>query len=228
VAAVLLPLSGDVNARYLAHAQPRKLAALEGQFETERAAPLRLGGIPDETARQTRYALELPYGLSLLAFHDPNAEVKGLSAWPEDEWPPVAVVHVAFQIMVACGTATAALSMVALGLAWRERRRRGSWSLPDREGFLRAVVLASPLGFVAIEAGWTVTEVGRQPFIIQDVMRTAAAVTPVPHLAVPFVTFSLVYLGLAFVVVFLLLRQFRQSPNVVSDERGGGGEGRAA
>jgi cytochrome bd ubiquinol oxidase subunit I len=219
--ALLQPLSGDLNARHLAHYQPRKLAAIEGQFKTERGAPLRIGGLPNEQTRETPYALEIPYGLSILAFHDPWAEVKGLEEWPPTDHPPVAVVHIAFQIMVGCGMAMAAVSLIALWLAWRIRRRLGQWSLPDQTWFLRMLVLAAPLGFIAIEAGWTVTEVGRQPFIIAGIMRTAEAVTPVPYLTIPLVTFMLVYLFLAFVVVFLLLRQFRQSPRIVRDRTNG-------
>jgi cytochrome bd ubiquinol oxidase subunit I len=219
ISAILQPLSGDLNARYLAREQPRKLAALEGQFKTEKGAPLRIGGLPNETTQETPYALEIPYGLSLLAFHDPQAEVKGLEEWPRADHPPVAVVHIAFQLMVGCGMAMAAVSVAALILAGRKRRQLGRWSLPDQTWFLRTVVLAAPLGFIAIEAGWTVTEVGRQPFIIAGIMRTAEAVTPVPYLTIPLFIFTLVYLFLAFVVVFLLLRQFRQSPRIVRDPR---------
>jgi cytochrome bd ubiquinol oxidase subunit I len=217
ITAVLQPISGDFNARYLAHHQPRKLAALEGQFKTEKAAPLRIGGLPNERTQETPYALEIPYALSLLAFHDPQAEVKGLEEWPKTDWPPVAVVHIAFQIMVGCGTAMAAISLLAALLAWLGRRRTGRWKLPDNRWFLRTLVLAAPLGFIAIEAGWTVTEVGRQPYIIQGIMRTSQAVTPVPNLTIPLYTFTLLYLFLAFIVVFLLLRQFRQSPRIVRD-----------
>jgi cytochrome bd ubiquinol oxidase subunit I len=142
-----------------------------------------------------------------------------LEEWPKADHPPVAVVHIAFQLMVACGMAMAAVSVAALILAWRKRRRLGRWSLPDQTWFLRSLVVAAPLGFIAIEAGWTVTEVGRQPFIITGIMRTAEAVTPVPYLTVPLFTFTLVYLFLAFVVVFLLLRQFRQSPRIVRDPK---------
>ena len=220
ITAVLQPISGDFNARYLAHHQPHKLAALEGQFKTEKAAPLRIGGLPDERTQETPYALEIPYALSLLAFHDPQAEVKGLEEWPKTDWPPVAVVHIAFQIMVGCGTAMAAISLLAALLAWLGRRRTGRWKLPDNRWFLRTLVLAAPLGFIAIEAGWTVTEVGRQPYIIQGIMRTSQAVTPVPNLTVPLYTFTLLYLFLAFIVVFLLLRQFRQSPRIVRDQAG--------
>jgi len=220
ITAVLQPMSGDFNARYLAHHQPRKLAALEGQFKTEKAAPLRIGGLPDERTQETPYALEIPYALSLLAFHDPQAEVKGLEEWPKTDWPPVAVVHIAFQIMVGGGTAMAAISLLAAWLAWLGRRRTGRWKLPDHRWFLRTLVLAAPLGFIAIEAGWTVTEVGRQPYIIQGLMRTSQAVTPVPNLTIPLYTFTLLYLFLAFIVVFLLLRQFRQSPRIVRDQAG--------
>jgi len=220
ITAVLQPMSGDFNARYLAHHQPRKLAALEGQFKTEKAAPLRIGGLPDERTQETPYALEIPYALSLLAFHDPQAEVKGLEEWPKTDWPPVAVVHIAFQIMVGGGTAMAAISLLAALLAWLGRRRTGRWKLPDHRWFLRTLVLAAPLGFIAIEAGWTVTEVGRQPYIIQGLMRTSQAVTPVPNLTIPLYTFTLLYLFLAFIVVFLLLRQFRQSPRIVRDQAG--------
>lgn len=217
ITAFLQPISGDGNARYLAERQPRKLAALEGQFETETAAPLRIGGLPDAATGKTPYALEIPYGLSLLAFHDPHAVVKGLEEWPREEWPPVAVVHIAFQIMVGCGMALMLLAAWGFFLALRQRRAAGRWALPESVWFLRALVAAAPLGFVAIEAGWTVTEVGRQPWIAVGVLRTADAVTPVPNLIVPFVTFTLLYLFLAFIVIFLLRRQLRDSPRLIDN-----------
>jgi cytochrome d ubiquinol oxidase subunit I len=201
VAAVLQPLSGDVSARQVARHQPAKLAAMEGHFHTERGAPLRILGWPDEDAQRTRFAIEIPYGLSLLAFHDPQAEVKGLDTVPRDEWPPVPVVHVAFQVMVGCGTVLALAAVAGAALAWR---RRG---LPDARWYLKLLVACAPLGFAALEAGWTVTEVGRQPWIVGGVMRTADAVTPMPGLVVPFTVFTLLYLVLGTVVVVLLKRQ---------------------
>ncbi len=227
-AAVLQPISGDWIARVVARNQPVKLAAMEGQFRTRRGAPLRIGGLPDPEARRTRYALEIPAGLSLLAYHDPDAEVLGLDDVPRDEWPPVPVVHLAFQVMVGCGTAMMAVALWAGWAAWRSRR------VPDGPAFLAAVVLASPLGAVAVEAGWTVTEVGRQPWIIRGVMRTADAVTPVPGLWVSMLGYSALYLVLGIVVVMLLLLQFRSSPRadeltsiaggrtVIRDHPGGG------
>jgi cytochrome d ubiquinol oxidase subunit I len=210
VAALLQPLSGDLSARQVAEHQPIKLAAMEGQFRSERGAPLRIGGWPDEQAEQTRWALEIPYGLSILAFHDPHAEVKGLDSVPRADRPPVPVVHVAFQVMVGCGTALAAVAALGGLLAWR---RRG---LPDQRWFLRILVLSGPLGFLAVEAGWVVTEVGRQPWIVRGILRTADAVTPMPGLVIPMVTFTAIYVFLAFVVIFILRRQVFESPRVVA------------
>jgi cytochrome bd ubiquinol oxidase subunit I len=207
VAALLQPLSGDLSARAVAINQPVKLAALEGQFKTERGAPLRIGGIPDEAAGETYYAIEIPYALSLLAFHDPNAEVKGLEAFPRDQWPNTFIVHIAFQVMVGMGMLMVA---VALWGAWRWWKHRGA--LPDNKWFLRALVVAAPAGMIAIEAGWTVTEVGRQPWIIYGIMRTKDAVTPMPGLVVPFIAFTLLYIFLAAIVVWLLFRQVAASP----------------
>src|SRR5215213_6769456 len=103
VTAILQPLSGDLLAKTVAKTQPVKLAAFEGQFQTEQSAPLRIGGVPDEAAGMTRHAIEVPYALSILAYGDPQAVVKGLNEFPADVRPPFAIVHVAFQIMVGCG-----------------------------------------------------------------------------------------------------------------------------
>jgi cytochrome d ubiquinol oxidase subunit I len=207
--AILQPFSGDLLAKSVAKTQPVKLAAFEGQFETETGAPLRIGGIPNETARTTRYAIEVPYALSILAYGDPHAVVKGLNEFPTDAHPPVAIVHVAFQIMVACGVA---MMLVALWAAWRYWRGRRNQSWLQSKLFLRLLVAAAPLGFIAIETGWTVTEVGRQPWIINGVMRTSEAVTPMPGLVLPFLTFTVLYIFLAAITVWLLLRQVAASP----------------
>ena len=204
VAALLQPLSGDFSARQVATTQPVKLAALEGQFRTERGAPLRVGGLPDEDARETRFALEIPYGLSILAFHDPRAEVLGLEAFPRENWPNVRNVHLAFQAMVGLGSA---MALVALAFLYYRLRR-----LPLPRRLLQAVLLTSPFGFLALEAGWLVTEWGRQPFTIRDVMRTADAVTPVGNIAIPFIAFTILYLFLAAMVIVLLRRQIARSP----------------
>lgn len=214
IASILQPVSGDLLAKTVAKNQPIKLAAFEGQFETETGAPLRIGGIPDEEARATRYAIEIPYLLSILAHGDPNATVKGLNEFPKDQHPPVAIVHFAFQIMVACGMLMIAVAVWGAWLWWRNRRQgAGKWI--DSRWFLRALVFAAPLGFIAVETGWVVTEVGRQPWIIYGVMRTAEAVTPMPGLVVPFITFTVLYIFLAIITAWLLLRQVAASPKDV-------------
>src|SRR5258705_6984376 len=211
-AALLQPVSGDLSARFVAHWQPVKLAAMEGHFKTERGAPLRIGGWPDEAAGETRYAIEIPYGLSLLAFKDPTAEVKGLLDFPRQDWPPVAIVHVAFQVMVGLGSYMALVSAAALWLMWRRRE------LTRHRWLLRALVLAAPMGFICAEAGWIVTEVGRQPWIIHGIMRTAEAVTPIPGLVVPFLVFTGLYAGLGVVVAWLLHQQVLRSPEATEED----------
>jgi cytochrome d ubiquinol oxidase subunit I len=198
-AALLQPLSGHVAGEVVARTQPAKLAAMEGQFETETYAPLRLGGIPDVDARRTRYAIEIPGGLSVLAHGRPSASVTGLSDIPRASWPPVAAVHVAFQVMVAAGSWLAVLALWG-AVQW------GRGALFDSPLFLRVSWLSTALGFVALEAGWMVTELGRQPWIIQGVMLTADAVTPMPGIAVPFALFTLLYLLLGAVVVATMRR----------------------
>ena len=205
-AAVLQPISGDLSARSVAARQPIKLAAMESHFETMAAAPLTIGGFPDPESGETRYAIKIPYGLSLLAFHDPHAVVRGLHDFPREDWPNVPIVHTAFQVMVALGTY---LALVSLWVFWTWLRRK---DVTGSRWRLRAIALGAPMGFLAIEAGWTVTEVGRQPWIIQGVLRTADAVTPMPGLVVPFLLFTLLYCFLGVIVAWLLYRQIIRSP----------------
>ncbi|MBI3288932.1 MAG: cytochrome ubiquinol oxidase subunit I [Elusimicrobia bacterium] len=203
---LIQPLTGDFLARQVARTQPAKLAALEGQWETRSRAPLRIGGWPDERGERTRWALEIPAGLSLLAYHDADAVVRGLKDWRPEDRPPAAAPHVAFQVMVACGLALAAVSALGLWLAWK---RRG---VPVDRAFLNLVCAVGPLGLVAVEAGWVVTEVGRQPWIIQGLMRTSEAVTPMPGLRVPLAIIAGVYALLAGTVLALLRRLVSEAP----------------
>jgi cytochrome d ubiquinol oxidase subunit I len=212
VAIPLQVVSGDFIARMVAQRQPAKFAAMESLFRTQAGAPLTLGALPDETTGQVRFAIHVPRGLSLLAHHDPDAVVIGLDRFPREDWPNVLAVHLGFQVMVACGMALLALAAWAAWLAWRRRR------LPDGRWFLRALVAATPLGFVAIEAGWIVTEMGRQPWIIHGIMRTADAVTPMPGLVVPFATFTIVYLALSVILVVLLRRGFLETAPAPRDD----------
>jgi cytochrome d ubiquinol oxidase subunit I len=201
VAAAITPVQigvGDWAAHFVAHRQPVKFAAMEGLYATERAAPLHLGGVYIDD--QLRYAIPIPYGLSLLAHWDPTAEVSGLEEVPPDVRPPVNVVHWSFQLMVAAGFGLLALG-VWLGLAWRRRR-----DLPRSPWFLRASALSGVAAVVALEAGWVTTEVGRQPWIVYGVMRTREAVNPAPGLRLGFFAALLVYAVLTVATVYVLRR----------------------
>jgi cytochrome d ubiquinol oxidase subunit I len=196
-------VSGDHSAKHIAEHQPTKLAAAESLFRTQARAPLAIGGLPDAEAEELRYALEIPGALSFIAFSDLDAEVRGLDQVPRELWPPVGVVHIAFQIMVACGFAM--LGLVGLGaLLWIDARVRGRPPPWDRRWYLQLARIAGPLGLIAIEAGWVVTEVGRQPWVIQGYMKTADAVTPMPRLVVPFMGFTVLYVFLGVVVIVML------------------------
>lgn len=217
IASVAQPLTGHVAAETVAHNQPVKLAAMEAAWDTERRAPFRIGGIPDEQAETTRWALEVPGLISFLAYGDIDAEVKGLKDFPKADRPPVSVVHYAFQAMLLSGAITAGAAGIGLVLALR---RRG---LPDARWYLGLLVLQAPAGLLGIEAGWVVTEVGRQPWVIQGVMRTSDAVTPTPGLAVHFVAFTLLYLMLGLVVVALMRRLVSHAPHLDAEGREVGG-----
>ena len=160
----------------------------------------------DEVAETTSYSIDIPGGLSFLSFMDPSAEVQGLKEFPREDRPPVTVVHVAFQIMVGCGMA---MMGVAALFGWRWWRQR---AVPTDRSTLRILVASTPLGLIALEAGWTVTEVGRQPWIIKGILRTADAVTPMPHLVVPFTAFSALFLMLGVVTIVLLRRIVFSTP----------------
>jgi cytochrome d ubiquinol oxidase subunit I len=188
-AAVLQPIAGDISARYVARQQPVKLAAMEALYETRAGAPLTI--VP---------GIEIPYALSLLAFHDPHAVVQGLDAVPREEWPNVPLVSLSFKVMVALGTY---MALVGLWAGWLALRKR---DFSARRGFLWAVVISAPCGFIATEAGWMVTELGRQPWVIYGVLKTADAVTPMPGLVVPFAAITLLYCVLAVIVGVLLQR----------------------
>lgn len=200
VAAVLQLVTGDLAAKHLADHQPAKLAAAEGLFETTRGAPLAIGGVPDVERRTLEYAVHVPKALSILAQGDPDAEVQGLDRVPRDEWPPVLLVHVAFQVMVAAGFALLGVAAWAVSNALRKK------PIGEDRRFLWAATVAGPLGLVAVEAGWMVTELGRQPWIIRGVMRTADAVTPMPNIVVSLVVSCVIYAFLGATVVVLLTR----------------------
>ncbi len=196
-AAIAMPLTGDLSGKAVARYQPVKLAAMESQFTTQKGAPLRIGGWPDTKARTVAGALEIPGGLSWLAYGSAGATVRGLSSVPTSLWPDIPITHVSFQLMVGSGTA---LVLIALWY-WLGVRRRSLG-----RGLLWALVLSGPLAFLALETGWVVTEVGRQPWIVYGVQRTADAVTPIQGLPVYFLAFVALYALLGTTVVWLLRR----------------------
>ena len=202
-AAVLQPIVGDVLAKRLHRHQPAKLAAMEGQFVTQRRAPLRIGGWPDVERGETRFAIEIPGALSFLSDNSLDTEVMGLDRVPRADWPNVHVTHVAFQLMVGAGGATALVAVGYWFIRWRRRRDHDA-ALP--RWLLAAIVGCTPLGFLALEAGWVVTEAGRQPWVVQGVLRTADAVTPVADVWGSLALFSAIYTGLLVLLVVFIRR----------------------
>jgi cytochrome bd ubiquinol oxidase subunit I len=208
IAAILQPLSGDQSAKDVAKRQPAKLAAMEAHFETQKAAPLIIGGIPDIKNKKVDYALKIPGLLSFMAHGDFESEVKGLDSIPEELHPPVAITHYAFQIMVGLGMLMFLLAIIYFFAKWKRKKwLQSNW-------LLKLFVIATPMGFIAVEAGWTVTEAGRQPWIIYGIMKTADAVTPMPGIRYSFYLFTAIYLSLAAIVIFMLYRQIKMVPTL--------------
>jgi cytochrome d ubiquinol oxidase subunit I len=197
---------GDWAGRTVTHRQPSKLAAFEGLSHTTKGAPFHVLGYYSDG--RIKYGLEIPRLLSVLAKHDPNATIKGLDAYPPADRPPVNVVRYAFQTMVGIGTLLALLGVLFVA-TWVRRRR-----LPRSVWFYRAVAAAGPLSLVALIAGWTTTEVGRQPWVVYGVMRTSQAVTAAHGLWVAYVILLVVYVMLAAAVAWLLRRLAGQPPAV--------------
>ena len=206
--AILQPLSGDHSAKDVAQRQPIKLAAMEGHFITEKGAGLTIGGIPNEQTETTNFGIKIPKLLSFLAYGNFDAEVKGLNDFPRDNWPPLLPVHFGFQIMVGIGFLLAFIGVLfwTFRIKWKDKLT-ANW-------FLKTVALCTPLGFIAVEAGWIVTEVGRQPWIIYNIMKTSDAVTPVPYQIVHLVLFLIVYLLLSIMAVWLMSRQIKVLDNL--------------
>lgn len=201
LAAVTMPFTGDLSAKVVARHQPEKLAAMEALFVTRTRAPLLIGGLPDPATGRVCCALEVPGLLSYLAHGSFEAEVMGLDQVPREEWPNLPLVHLSFQLMVGAG-----MGMVLVGLYYAWVRWRRPEQLAQNRRLLWLLVIASPLGYLALEAGWIVAEVGRQPWTIWKAMLTADAVTPSGNMALSMAGFSALYAGLAVALVLLLSR----------------------
>ncbi len=163
---------GDQHGLNTLKHQPAKVAAMEGLWETTKGAPLNLFGWPDQAEETTKYAIQIPKLSSVILTHDPNGEVKGLKAWPREDRPPVLLVFWSFRIMVGLGVLMILTGLAALVLYFKKRLFEATW-------FHYWCMAMTPAGFAAVLAGWFVTEVGRQPYIIYGVMRSSEAVSPV-------------------------------------------------
>jgi cytochrome bd ubiquinol oxidase subunit I len=195
---------GDWAARTVAESQPTKLAALEALEETTAGADLTIGGWYVDG--EIRAGVTIPKLLSLLSFHDPNATVEGLDEVPADDRPPVGWVRNAFQLMVGIGTLLALLGLWFLWFRWRRHE------LPRSPWFYRLVVAAGPASLVALISGWIVTEVGRQPWIVYELMRVEEAVTGAEGIPIGYATLVVVYLGLFGAALYMLRRLARTPP----------------
>ena len=204
ISAFLQPLSGDHAAKDIARRQPAKLAAAEALYKTSKPADLVIGGIPNDKEQRVDYALHVPGFLSFLAHGDFNAEVTGLDKFPAEERPPVLITHIAFQVMVGAGMLMALAGLLFIVFSIKKWRY-----ILSKKWWLVFIAILTPLGFIAVEAGWTVTEVGRQPWIIYGVMKTKDAVSPMPGLQYSFYTISIVYILLSVILVWLMRRQIR-------------------
>jgi cytochrome d ubiquinol oxidase subunit I len=212
---------GDLHGLNTLEHQPAKIAAMEAHWETQRGAPMVLFAIPDENAETNRFEVAIPALASLYLTHSLDGEVRGLKEWPAQDRPPVLIPFLAFRIMVGIGLVM--LAVVAAG-AWLRYRGR----LFDTPWFLGACLLSSPLGFIAVIAGWFTTEVGRQPWLVYNLLRTRDSVPP--SLTGADVLLSLAVYVVAYIFVFgagliLLARLVRsgvaaEPPTAIEPARG--------
>jgi cytochrome d ubiquinol oxidase subunit I len=198
VSSIWVVVGGDLHAVHVTETQPTKLAAMEAHWETQKRAPIVLFAVPDEESGRNLFEVgKIPGVLSLLGHHDVNAEVKGLNDFPEEDWPPVLLTFIAFRTMVAIGTLLPLLTI--MGFFLKNRLVENRW-------YLIVMMAAVPLPYIAVQAGWVLAEVGRQPWIVYGLMRTADAVSPVTTVQVisSLVAFILVY-GLLGAVGYYLI-----------------------
>jgi cytochrome bd ubiquinol oxidase subunit I len=211
IAVILAIIWGDSSARFVYGAQPAKFAAMEGLFHSQSGAPLTIGGIPNSALGVTKYGIEVPYGLSILAAFNPWAPVQGLYAFAANDRPNPVIVHLSFDAMVGLGTLVGLLGIGFWLAAWRRHR------LPRNRFLLWCLVAAGPAMVVTMEAGWFVTEFGRQPWVVYGILRTQNAATSAPALGPTFGVFILIYLLLAATTAQLLLLLGRRARQRAKD-----------
>jgi len=209
---------GDLHGLNTLEHQPAKVSAMEGLWETRQGAPLKLFGWPDQEGEMTRYSIELPKLSSLILTHSLEGEVKGLKEWPPEERPPVAWVFWSFRVMVGIGLLMILTGVLALVLYLRKR-------LFDTRWFQYVCMAMTPAGFVAVLAGWFVTEIGRQPYIVYNVMRTEDAVSPVggSPIALSLAAFVVTYLFVFGAGSYYILRLIGKGPGTEEEPYGAHG-----
>jgi cytochrome d ubiquinol oxidase subunit I len=198
---------GDLHGLNTVKNQPAKVAAMEGLWETRTGAPMVLFGWPDQEEETTKYAIEIPKMSSLILTHDFDGEVKGLKEWPPNERPPAALVFWTFRIMVGLGMLMIATGVIAIVLYFRKR-------LFDTRWFQFWCMALTPAGFIAVLAGWFVTEVGRQPWIVYNLIRTQEATSPVmgTSIAISLAAFIIVYVFVFGAGSYYILRLIGRGP----------------
>ena len=220
MAAIVAPLqiiAGDIHGLNTLEHQPAKVAAMEGHFETQKGAPLILFGWPDMEAEETKYVVEIPKLGSMILTHDWDGEVKGLKEWPKEDRPNATLVFWSFRVMVGLGVAMMMLGIWSLWLRLRSQ-------LYDAPITYWAAMLMAPSGFIAVLAGWITTEVGRQPYTVYGLLRTAESASPLdaPAVAISLAIFALVYFIVFGAGVFYILRLMGKAPlaNETGPEQG--------
>ncbi len=216
MAAIVAPIqivAGDFHGLNTVEYQPAKIAAMEGDYETQPGTPLVLFGIPNSMEQRLDYKVEIPHLGALILTHDWNGTVRGLNEWPKDQRPPVAIVFWSFRIMVALGFAMLGLGLWSLVLRFRGRLYEQPW-------MHRAAVLMGPAGFVAVLAGWITTEVGRQPYTIYGLLTTVQSASPIQAAAIgsSLVAFILVYFALFGAGAFYIARLMNMPPEAFQDD----------
>ncbi|MBN1271213.1 MAG: cytochrome ubiquinol oxidase subunit I [Candidatus Aminicenantes bacterium] len=219
IAASLLQLgSGHAHSVKVAETQPEKMAAFEALWETQKGAPMALFGFPDKQNQKTHLLVEVPKLLSLLIHFDPEAEVTGLDVFPADEQPPVFLPFVSYHLMILFGMVFIGLSLVGIYLLVRKKTHQTKW-------FLRSLLLALPLPYLANEWGWIAAEVGRQPWAVYRILRTADAVSPVVpsgNILLTLILFILVYALIGAVGLMVILKLIRKGLQELEKNQEGG------
>ncbi|MBA4367968.1 MAG: cytochrome ubiquinol oxidase subunit I [Desulfobacterium sp.] len=203
---IFVAVEGDVHGVHVSEVQPAKLAAMESHWETTRRAPLHLIALPDEENEKNSIEIgSIPGILSFLGYHDFNAEVRGLRDFPKDERPPVLITFLSFRIMVFLGTFFILITIVG----WFKRNR-----LVESPLYLKVMLWSIPLPYIAIQAGWVLAEVGRQPWIVYGLMKTSDAASPiaVSQVLTTLIGFFLIYGLLGAVGFYLIVEKARKGP----------------